>query len=365
MKFFKMLFVLVVALLLCKTSNARSITLVNRCSEPVWFGLLPNANSPWIGPADNIYELTANGGSSFVEIPPLGWSGVIAGRTSCTDEKCLTADCRGGKGACTTGFEPPATQAEFTLKPNERDNYDVELINGYNIPISITPKTLISTEDPYFCGTPGARQGSPGFGGCSWNFKPPFPEYNWVEGGGKECKSKDECTGNEELCGLSFNPGHDPLLRLTCGRKLGLFSANQICGIQRNYGAPFYCSDLVVGQESITWYDLYSCQVKKVDTCYRKDVASPSCCGCVNWNELNIPVPPPPLTLACYSSNPHWTEQVLPTLRWLKEACPTAYVYPFDDKSGGFPCGLLENGVNTMEYTITFCPQYDTDRDSL
>jgi hypothetical protein len=40
----------------------------------------------------------------------------------------------------------------------------------------------------------------------------------------------------------------------------------------------------------------------------------------------------------------------------LKEACPTSYIYPFDDASSTFTC-LNEEGNNTVNYLITYCPE--------
>ena len=48
--------------------------------------------------------------------------------------------------------------------------------------------------------------------------------------------------------------------------------------------------------------------------------------------------------------------RALPTLTWLKKACPTAYTYPFDDMSSTFICKNIKNGKNTVNYEIVFCP---------
>ncbi len=45
----------------------------------------------------------------------------------------------------------------------------------------------------------------------------------------------------------------------------------------------------------------------------------------------------------------------MPWLRYLKDACPTAYTYPFDDATSTFTC---QPGATTppVAYAITFCP---------
>src|SRR5262249_9279347 len=144
------------------------------------------------------------------------------------------------------------------------------------------------------------------------------------------------------------------LLQKTCGRLLGYWTADQICGIQRNYGAPFNCSQtLPAPQNNLTWWNLFACV--GVGSCYASG-AGTNCCGCVNWDQIGIPVPPGPTTAQCVNQNPNWVNGVLPGLSWLKKACPTVYTYPFDDMSSTFTCQQMVNGTNAVNYTITFCP---------
>jgi hypothetical protein len=354
-----MLFVSVLVIVSSSLSvvYGRKFTIVNQCSQTVWYGFLSGFGSAAIGPDNGNYELAPNGGRSVATIPDAGWSGVIAGRTNCTDSGCVTADCGGGKGACTHGFQPPATQAEFTIVQNGVDFYDVEVINGVNLPVSVTPTVSAAANNPYFCGAPGSVTPSAGLGGCSWDLKPPLAEYNWVENGGNACKSDNDCSSSPgTVCGLSFNPGYQQLLQLKCGRLLGYWSADQICGVQRDYGAPFYCNDPLKGQENLINWNLYACV--DIGSCYQQDAAS-TCCGCVNWDEEGLPVPKSPTyTEQCKNRNQVWVDMVKPTLSWLKKACPTAYTYPYDDMSSTFTCNSMSNeGVNTVEYTITFCPK--------
>ena len=138
----------------------------------------------------------------------------------------------------------PAAQAEFTLARDNIDFYDVEVINGVNIPISMGPTNTPAggSSDPYFCGNPGSKHPLSGMGACTWDLKPPASEYNWVKAGGNACNSDADCSTG--MCGLSFNPGHADLLWKTCGDRLGYWSADQVCGISPTFGAPFYCSEL-------------------------------------------------------------------------------------------------------------------------
>ena len=38
------------------------------------------------------------------------------------------------------------------------------------------------------------------------------------------------------------------------------------------------------------------------------------------------------------TANTNWLSYVLPTINWLKQACPTCYTYPFDDMTSTFTC---------------------------
>eukprot|EP01031_Cornospumella_fuschlensis_P038525 gene38525-46829_t len=190
---------IIALVLLAGHAQGRQFELRNQCAFPVWFGFVSGSSSVKLFPADHDYKLEANGGKKTVDIPAGGWSGVIGGRTDCTDTGCVTADCGGGVGDCIHGFNQPATQAEFTVVPNGVDFYDVEVINGVNIPVSITPSVLSNGTDPYYCGAPGAATPSPGLGACSWNLEPPLPEYNWVDMGGASCESQSDC-GSGTTC---------------------------------------------------------------------------------------------------------------------------------------------------------------------
>ena len=67
-------------------------------------------------------------------------------------------------------------------------------------------------------------------------------------------------------------------------------------------------------------------------------------------------MPASPDTEVCKNKNPYWQANIQPTLKWLKEACPSVYTYPFDDMSSTFVCRTMQNDVNSVNYRITFCP---------
>lgn len=369
----------------------RTMTLVNHCPFPVWFGFISGATSRRGGgngcgtdadcqegsvcvnrgaggnqcfwrnptPRDRVYRLAANGGSNSVSIPiyqgaDFAFSGAVAGRTNCTT-RCETADCGNGEGGCPPGrgFEQPATQAEFTLtNRNGPDYYDVTLINGVNVPVSMAPTVAQGSKGPYDCGAPGETRPITSVGSCSWQLFPPSNDYKWVKTGGAPCVSDATCPGGT-VCGLSDVPGQAQRFKKSCGKLLGHWTANEICARQGNMGTPFNCSMRLPEQPQFNLSNLYGCA--PIGSCYQNG-ASNKCCGCVNWDKIGIPVPKAPYTEQCKNTNPTWNTYVQPTLAWLKRACPTAYTYPYDDMSSTFTCRREENGINNVNYTITFCP---------
>lgn len=381
--------------------GTRTIKFVNQCPFTVWFGLssgsvrsklgattICNTEADcysgskciqtgairqcfWINPqpANGDFRLAANGGTNSVSIPIFqnnlntAWTGVIAGRTNCTSAGCETADCGTGTNSCTEGrgFLQPATQVEFALQNQSHDFYDVESINGMNIPMMVSPniptQMLKKVNNPFTCGSPGAVAPVTQLGRCTWNMYPPRVEYQWVAKGGSQCTSNSNCTA-PNLCGLSFDAQRSPQLLKTCGKLLGYWTANQICGVDPNYGYPFNCSrPLYLPQSTLKMSSLYACA--PINSCYLNG-ASSNCCGCANWSQLGVDIPGPPYVPICVDSNSIWTSFVRPGLLWLKYACPTMYVYPYDDKSATFTCQVIKNDLNLVDYTVTYCPSGKT-----
>lgn len=111
----------------------------NGCRHPVWPGIQPNAGKPIL--AKGGFELPPNT-TYTLQLPP-AWSGRLWGRHGCTfnatgQGHCATGDCGDALFCAGLGGTPPATLAEITLG-EEQDFYDVSLVDGYNLPMSITP----------------------------------------------------------------------------------------------------------------------------------------------------------------------------------------------------------------------------------
>lgn len=425
--------------------KVRTITFVNDCSQPVWFGLVggavngnpctsdsdcasgslcnPSANSGagecfYVNPVplNGTYELTTSGGgkTNTVSVTDYGlqyvWSGNIAARTgsSCATGTCDTADCQsgGGDNGCPVGvgFTQPATLAEFTLQRATIDSYDVSIINGMNVGVEVTPSTsgtFTAQGNPsYNCQSPGNPAAVPslGLGACNWTsgFTPPnYPtsssasSYVYVKAPGSPVTcgpsgtSDPDCSHQSSpntTCGLSFNSTAVTLSKV-CGQFLGYISADQVCsfantniapGNSNNPGDAYFPCDTAITNTgdlaNFTYWALYACKAQAngdLGTCYNgpdnKPVSTTNCCGCVDWQTVGGGIVVPSSTTTCVKENSSWTSVstgVLPGIEWLKEACPTAYSYPFDDKASSFGCMDINAGntVNTINYTITFCP---------
>lgn len=349
-------------------------------------------------PANGQYSLSANGGTNSViitDVPTLPsiWSGGVAGRTGCpVSGPCETADCgsNGANNPCPVGqgFANPATLAEFTFERGIIDTYDITAINGTNVGIAMGPTGNIpASSSPYYCGNPGgAVANNPSMGNCNWDlasFTPlPNSSYTYVKDTtGVPCSTTaPDCNGNPgTVCGISFNPVGATLSK-KCGQLLGFLTANQVCSFANtnssstnpgnNPGDPFFDCDAAIPTppNSLGAYSKWAMMacvtpngnLSTLNTCYHNYGGTvDDCCGCIDWWTVGgINVPPSPVTTSCGSNtSTFWNSTVQPTIAWLKQACPTMYVYPFDDKSSTFTCdNLSTNPQNSVNYTITFCP---------
>ncbi|KIL63444.1 hypothetical protein M378DRAFT_164517 [Amanita muscaria Koide BX008] len=93
-------------------------------------GAKPNHPTGWV----------ANHGSTVSFNVPDNWTaGRIWGRQGCDSSgRCANGGCGGGMECVATGATP-ATLAEFTFKGSGgQDFYDVSLVDGFNLPMSIT-----------------------------------------------------------------------------------------------------------------------------------------------------------------------------------------------------------------------------------
>ncbi|NNM59564.1 MAG: hypothetical protein HKM04_07080 [Legionellales bacterium] len=337
------------------------------------------------------------------------WSGIMTARTGCgggVGTLCQTGDCSGNPpasgpsldpaGACKpgTGFTPPAVQFEPTLANGlsqgtpgigtvNYDSYDITMINGINVPIAGYPMNPGKNDSAagFTCGAPGSPAGEPsaGIGGCLWNMTPPnndVADYAMVAyDAAKACTPPSTCATPGDTCGLALNPVGNVLSHV-CNPIIGYWDATTVCAFNADSPtapAAYQCNQTVTPALNDPWNsyattDLYSC--KKITT-GATDTAIPSCynggspngcCGCVNWNTLGIDVGTDATSCGVNVAQ-GWLNFALPQVQWFKEACPSAYVYQYDDATGAYVCGTLNTsdvGVNMENYIVQYCPNGET-----
>ncbi len=180
--------------------GGRTFSFTNNCADPVWAGAL-NGNPKYLLPEGGGFKLDPGASHSFTL--PTEWGGRFWGRTGCVFDAqgmgpCETADC-GNKEKCGgAGGKPPATLAEFQLAGfGGKDFYDISLVDGYNLPMRITPVpgtfTISDPNNPYDCGSPG----------CSSDLNATCPaELQQKNAGGEvvACLSACEKFGTDPYC---------------------------------------------------------------------------------------------------------------------------------------------------------------------
>ncbi|KAJ6546208.1 thaumatin-like protein [Mycena vulgaris] len=136
-----------VSLVAVSAVSARTFTVKNSCSYTIWPAIFTDLNVGSAIPDHPTGWEAASGSSVSFNVPDNWTAGRIWGRTKCDfsgvagANSCATGGCNGGllcDAHSGTGV-PPATVAEFTLSGGgTTDNYDVSLVDGFNVPVTVT-----------------------------------------------------------------------------------------------------------------------------------------------------------------------------------------------------------------------------------
>jgi hypothetical protein len=318
-------------------------------------------------------------------------SGACTGQCGAGGVACQTGDCQ-SELECPVGSggQAPTTLAEFALLSgaSNYDTYDVSQVNGFNVPIMITPlgttkaaPTGFANLQPW-CGSPGCASASDcpgqndpcGFTSefpsclCTWTLDDdtcPDPlQAVWP----MTCSSDADCGGGAGSCDTSTVPNtcicradSDCPGILTCGVNVNIDGKKRVCGTYtgcvdadsactadkrlkgRADGKPFSCK---------RFKELYSCTGAHTGSCYTTG-ASAECCGCPSWSSGGN-AGPFPIPNGCQESDHKWARVVDPVVKSFKSTCPTAYSFQYDDPTSTFNCD--GKAGSPIGYTVTFCP---------
>jgi hypothetical protein len=186
----------------------------------------------------------------------------------------------------------------------------------------------------------------------------------------------DSCVA-PQVCGVTqanstMTPGKSGYSQpvFTCGKLLGFWSTDQICGTNPIFKYQFPGTSTTLdcgldpGNTGNTVANWFGCNGagSAANTCYGQD-AKAGCCGCPLWFVLS----PNNGDAYCGATSQAWTDNVQkPSLIWMKQGCSSTYTFPYDDATSTFNCssnsiqqGQVVNAaglVNTQDYTVTFCP---------
>ncbi|CAE5963653.1 unnamed protein product [Arabidopsis arenosa] len=119
---------------------SKSFKIENKCEYTIWPATYGYKRS-----LETTGFVLEKGETRTIKAPP-SWTGRFWGRTICSTNStgafsCATGDCASGKIKCLGNPIDPTTVAEFNLASySDVDYYDVNVINGYNLPLLVTPE---------------------------------------------------------------------------------------------------------------------------------------------------------------------------------------------------------------------------------
>lgn len=331
----------------------------------------------------------------------------------CDSGNCTTLSSASGK--CTSaGALAPFTGLEmnfFTAAQSDGSYdgvYDVTIIGGMNVPVLMKgfgPTTTVISPPPYNnsafqCNSAGStiqNFSSTGLASCPWTFtipgvspnKLPAKSFYFVTNDATpstyDLTTDDNCgCASGKFCGLAMGLGvnnkDNNIYFPACGQFRGYLTVNSLCGAVFDMSGvsgstspkSFYnCTNSLNTQLSSSKYlstntvsDLYTCNFSSayaaiLNSCFL-DASSVghnnSCCGAQNWSFTAQ-------DKYATVTNPDWlsptnlTPSPYQSVLWLKNGCPTAYTYPFDDHFGSFYCKKSATGDNVMmDYEVVYCP---------
>ena len=302
---------------LTSAAFTRQLHFINECKEPIWVGTTPDhPQDPVL--ADGGFKLGEVDGNNSNKTITLNhsWKGRFWPRTNCTFETgtglcpestdcCASGGCwdKDGKfGLKCSKSGNVANLMEVTFGSAGIDVYDNSLVDGWNIPMTMTPVdgtyNTSGNSSNHWCRTVGQR------------FLPTCPsKYMTTFGGCQSPCHYAENSGSSDaeqakVCCVALNKMKHP--NCTCPEKC--------------MKGGFGCSPI----GSLT-------------------------------NGCNFP---PDMVCDPNSTDPTraWDETQKSYIDAVHHGSPRSYAWQFDDRKGIFKCKAKTTG-DTLQYTITFCPR--------
>jgi hypothetical protein len=317
-------------------TQSHAIKFTNNCSYPVWVGMTGNAKPGGGFYSGGGWRMDSKGTRTIAV--DIGWAGRFWPRTGCSFNSddicpvqgvpcCSTGSCIGADSryfalqcANGNGGNPPVSLLEFAFDATGAaanpvppyDTYDISLVDGFNVPVMITPLAPYNTPDP-------------GGNAAYW------------------CQAK----------GFSRNPVCPD--KLTYSDGTSCLGPCQYVVAKLNITSGDYKANICCDHTNIT------------STC--ADSATYNCCA--NNRFLGgygcSPIGPGDDNEKCYATTPgkhgYWGllpigTDALAYIANVRAAIPTAYTWQFDDEQATFTCRLTNGVVN---YNIDFCPSAGSD----
>ncbi|KAK9067847.1 hypothetical protein SSX86_011958 [Deinandra increscens subsp. villosa] len=198
----------------CNGASGDTITVVNDCAFTVWPGIYSSPVLDITG-----FELREGDSRSFHTLA--NWRGKLWGRTGCTFNgsghgSCKIGDCGSDEMECNGRLPtPPVTVVAFDLMAETGDFYNVSLINGYNLQMTVEPTSTAA----YGCLKMG----------CVYDLNKRCPMELRLEGGGG-CNTACHVFGTHEYCCSSCKPTpYTQLFNLACPIPRSHYSGNYYC----------------------------------------------------------------------------------------------------------------------------------------
>lgn len=348
-------------------SNAQSCRSPRDCSDSSTFCYAPDGNAAGfcmpVPQNGNNWPLSAQ--TSTAVCVPTPWAGRFWARTNCAADpsgqffcdvgQCLGQDGKFDRNCALSGVNAPTVAEMFfpTFDGSSNDFYDISMVDGATIAIQLAP--LSSTYDMT---NPNARDAGacPTTQTCQQLHQSP----DWVcDTTQNKCVNIYQCASPG--CVSNCNSyGYGALLpsntctwsgdlavpKSTCPVELQMLnSGGTYVGCQSPKDACTAASpDPVLSCSTNT--PLFGCTGTYAQPCYYNG-GNNTCCGCPTWA--------PECADPDSGNNATWQSVAAPYYQVFKNLCPTAYTFPFDDKTSTFTC-IAKTAETNVDYTLTFCP---------